>query len=237
MKKRFMKKIMLLLACVLLLSACAPAQTGEKGDTVQPEQSGAQTAQDTKTPSQPEPTATESGHASEPGTESEESTETAQVPVNGEPAVVRVTGVNDVEKRLQSSAFDNWRSAGSSEKGETDLYHLTDTAEWEAFLTAAGIERLTQMSETYGEDFFTAYDLLIVPRSTSTGSITYSFRTDLTENGTYCVVITAKSPEYVTADMAEWFLLIPAEKSEVSGKRCIARLDGGRSVLDLNPKS
>lgn len=102
---------------------------------------------------------------------------------------------------------------------------LQTEEELELFLQEAASSRLREHCRTYDADFFHSYDLLIIPRVSNTGSVTYTAELSMDEK-TLTVMIQAFTPEIATMDMANWFLLLPISKAETAGREISAVLQG-----------
>ncbi len=109
--------------------------------------------------------------------------------------------------------------------GDLSLLQLKDGEALEELLQSIGSEALTKGAEQYGADFFQTYDLIVIPRVTTTGSARHTAETSA-QDETYCVTVTVTVPEISTMDMANWFLLIPAPKADTQGRTVIASIAG-----------
>ena len=82
------------------------------------------------------------------------------------------------------------------------------------FAVAASVEELAALTEGYDVDvsaydaaFFTENRLVLIPRSSKSGSIRYSAYAQR-ENGNVNITLNGEMPEMGTADMAEWLVLV-----------------------------
>lgn len=129
---------------------------------------------------------------------------------------------------ISQSALENLmaRHPGSNlVSGSLPLIHLTDRAALDDFLKEAGSQTLKDACEDYDEAFFQENDLIIVPRVTTTGSARHTVALAV-EDQILSVQITVTTPEIVTMDMANWFLVIPAAKTDTQGKTPVATITG-----------
>lgn len=155
-----------------------------------------------------------------------ETTEGEEIAMPMEAQVIRVHVRNGTLEALIAKYRDS-----EADRRTQVLIQATDRQSLDAFLAEANMEELSKACEGYDEAYFAENDLLIVPRVTNTGSARHSVELVQEENDVLAVVITVETPEYATADMGYWFLLVPAEKSETQGKTCVARLKS--SLPDL----
>jgi len=109
--------------------------------------------------------------------------------------------------------------------GGLALLQLKDGEALEALLQSVGSEALKKAAESYGAEFFQTYDLIVIPRVTTTGSARHTAEASVQEE-TYCVTVTVTVPEISTMDMANWFLLIPAPKADTQGRTVTASIAG-----------
>ena len=147
-----------------------------------------------------------------------------EVTTPASPTEAQVIRAHDISQ----SALENLmaRHPGSSLiSGSLPLVHLTDRAALDDFLKEAGSQTLKDACEGYDESFFQDNDLIIVPRVTTTGSARHTVEL-ATEDQILSVKITVTTPEIVTMDMANWFLVIPAAKTDTQGRTPVATIAG-----------
>ena len=210
MKKQNITKTLTSLAALSLTAAlmltfpgCQASRTSGQPDT---------TPQDT-TPRNTTPQDTEAPPTTEP-----------EVTTPASPTEAQVIRAHDISQ----SALENLmaRHPGSSLiSGSLPLVHLTDRAALDDFLKEAGSQTLKDACEGYDESFFQDNDLIIVPRVTTTGSARHTVEL-ATEDQILSVKITVTTPEIVTMDMANWFLVIPAAKTDTQGRTPVATIAG-----------
>lgn len=155
-----------------------------------------------------------------------ETTEGEETAMPMEAQVIRVHERNGTLEAL----IAKYRNSEADQRAQV-LIQVTDRQSLDAFLAEANMEELSKACEGYDDAYFSENDLLIVPRVTNTGSVRHSVELVQEENDVLAVVITVETPEYATADMGYWFLLVPAAKNDTQGKTCVARLKS--SLPDL----
>lgn len=146
-----------------------------------------------------------------------ETTEGEEVAMPMEVQVIRV----HVKDGKLEGLIAKYRDAEADRRTQA-LIQVKDRQSLDAFLLEAGMEELEKACKGYDDAFFAENDLLLVPRVTNTGSVRHTVELVQEEGDVLAVVITVESPEYTTADMGYWFLLVPAAKSDTQGRTCIA---------------
>lgn len=88
-------------------------------------------------------------------------------------------------------------------------YLLCDSVEsLHSKLTACGIDPEKSDLQGFDQKFFSENRLVVLPRTSNTGSVRYSAHL-VDTNGGVKVVLTAHTPEAVTWDMADFLVLVP----------------------------
>ena len=225
MKKQ--NRFLSLLLCALLLltmvgcRAANPAQ-GDSGTTTAPEvhDTTAHLPDDT-TADLPDETE-ETTAPTEPEEQTGPTEETMEYSAD-----VQVVRVQDIPQATVEAIIVQYLP---SESDGISMVHLKDRQSLDAFLKLANSEILQERCEMYQDHFFDSYDLIMIPRVTNTGSVTHTV--DLVAEGDRLVaVVTAEIPEICTMDMANWFLVVPVEKSETAGKTVSARMANGFGTI------
>ncbi len=226
MKKQNMTKKLTSLAALSLTAAmmltfpgCQASRTASQPDATPPDT----TPQNTTEPEvtwKPVETTIDPGELLIPMPTETEPEETSPA----SPTEAQVIRAHDISQ----SALENLmaRHPGSNlVSGSLPLIHLTDRAALDDFLKEAGSQTLKDACEGYDEAFFQENDLIIVPRVTTTGSARHTVALAV-EDQILSVQITVTTPEIVTMDMANWFLVIPAAKTDTQGKTPVATITG-----------
>ncbi len=226
MKKQNMTKKLTSLAALSLTAAmmltfpgCQASRTASQPDATPPDT----TPQNTTEPEvtwKPVETTIDPGELLIPMPTETEPEETSPA----SPTEAQVIRAHDISQ----SALENLmaRHPGSNlVSGSLPLIHLTDRAALDDFLKEAGSQTLKDACEDYDEAFFQENDLIIVPRVTTTGSARHTVALAV-EDQILSVQITVTTPEIVTMDMANWFLVIPAAKTDTQGKTPVATITG-----------
>lgn len=226
MKKQNMTKKLTSLAALSLTAAmmltfpgCQASRTASQPDATPPDA----TPQNTTEPEvtwKPVETTIDPGDLLIPMPTETEPEETSPA----SPTEAQVIRAHDISQ----SALENLmaRHPGSNlVSGSLPLIHLTDRATLDDFLKEAGSQTLKDACEDYDEAFFQENDLIIVPRVTTTGSARHTVELAV-EDQILSVRITVTTPEIVTMDMANWFLVIPAAKTDTQGKTPVATITG-----------
>lgn len=126
------------------------------------------------------------------------------------------------QQRLYSMK-DGWWS--SFDNGNDNYVFVAETA---GGLTQGLKERNIPVEdldlEGFDEVFFQSNRLAVIPRATNTGSVRYSYDFTPTVDGVE-ITLYGKAPTIVTADMADWLLLVPVSLEEY----------GSDTVITVNP--
>lgn len=110
-------------------------------------------------------------------------------------------------------------------EGTLPVIHLRTAQELEDLLAETASQKLRDHCQTYGEDFFDGDDLLVIPRVTNTGSVTFALALMARDNR-LMATIKVSTPEVTTWDMANWFLLVPVPKEETAEREVSVVLEG-----------
>lgn len=80
------------------------------------------------------------------------------------------------------------------------------------FDAVSGMGKNVAVPESYSENFFAQYRLVLIPMQSSSGSVTYEVL--ISNNGALTTIsLDAQMPEVGTADMADWLVLVPLERN------------------------
>ena len=83
-------------------------------------------------------------------------------------------------------------------------------------LSSRGIDTSNLDLSTFDAAFFADNRLVVIPRSTGSGSVRFSARIEKTSDGVKITPV-GTMPEVGTADMADWLVLVSLSKAEFSG--------------------
>lgn len=83
-------------------------------------------------------------------------------------------------------------------------------------LSKRGIDPEKLDLAAYDDAFFADNYLVVIPRSTNSGSVRYSARVEKTSAGVRISTV-GKMPEVGTTDMADWLVLVPLNTAEFTG--------------------
>lgn len=223
-------RLLSLLLCGVLLLTLAGCRAGSPGN----DNAGATTLpsdEETTAPSVSEPEETtipqeESRASEDPTTEPDDETEPVdvQIPVDDEfstdPQVVRT---QDVSRETVESIIARY---APTMNGDISMVHLTSQDALSLFLAQVNSQMLQDRCDMYGADFFENYDLILIPRVTNTGSVTHTVELH-TDGSNLLILLSAESPEIVTMDMANWFIIVPVAKSETADRIISVQMAGG----------
>lgn len=124
----------------------------------------------------------------------------------------------------------NWMNV--FETGDGAFFVATNVQMLMEGLSRRGIDPSGLDLSAYNSAFFAANRLVIIPRSSSSGSVRYSARMDRKDGGVKITLI-GKMPQIGTADMADWLVLVPLDLRTYPGKITVenvrsAPVDGQR---------
>lgn len=143
----------------------------------------------------------------------------------------QVVRTQDISQDMVESIINQYQPLSN---GDLPTVHLTTLNAMDAFVDHVGSQTLTKACEMYGEDFFKDYDLVMIPSVTNTGSVTYTVEV-MADGGQVMIVVSAQSPEIVTMDMANWFLVIPVPKDGTTENTIYAQRGGNMGVTPIKP--
>ena len=83
-------------------------------------------------------------------------------------------------------------------------------------LSKRGIDPTALDLAAYDDRFFAENYLVVIPRRTNSGSVTYSARVEKTDTGVRISTV-GKMPPVGTTDMADWLVLVPLNIAEHPG--------------------
>lgn len=180
---RHWKQAMAMLLAVLLLTGCA---TGNQPDPT----------------TEPTETTAVQNETSEP---TEVSTEFSTAPSLG---ITDPNGEAVEAEQLRLSGYDaGWVGKFTARWGSFTLVNSAD--EVTAIVSALGeMGKNVTMPESYDEQFFQEYRLVLIPMQSGSGSVRYAAQTKF-DGETVTVALTAEMPQVGTADMADWLVLVP----------------------------
>jgi hypothetical protein len=159
---------------------------------------------------EPAPTQTDTTAATLPGTTSPFEKEEPMIPVTrpmeGNTEGVKQLRLHDVRR--------GWMASFQTDNGAFLLATSVETLM--SGLSKRGIDPAALDLAAYDDRFFAENYLVVIPRSTSSGSVTFSARVDKTDAGVRISTV-GKMPPVGTSDMADWLVLVPLETAEYPG--------------------
>lgn len=224
-----------LIACALLLAACGtgteiPDSKNPKETSVAPENTISKEGQ-TLALYEPAPEVTEPGNdpwgiaPSEPGD--------APIALPGEgahaqPGLISIGKFQEV--RVQDLGLDQMNyliGRYMPEPGsESNLswVQIADADALTGFLAEVDSPVFRDACAPYGADFFSMYDLIVIPRMTNTGSVQHSVEL-VREGDKLRVLVGVTEPEYSTQVLTNWLLVVPVLKAELQGMNLVVGMD------------
>lgn len=121
--------------------------------------------------------------------------------------------VQDVDQSVIESLI---YELSQTSMGDVPMAHLRDRASLEKLLGTVGSGYLEEACAGYDANFFAAYDLLIIPRVTNTGSARHTAQIFCDESSAV-VQLCVEVPEIATMDMANWCLMAVIPKLTPDG--------------------
>lgn len=232
--KHLKKMLCLLLAvvmCVAFAACTAPAQNDLRREPGALEESPE--VKDGESQENPMPGETGSflQPVSEPGTQ-----ENGQTPgVAGQPFAGQFSEAGDIF-RLTDGA-EGWLQRitphfAQAQQGSLPFALLEDGPALEAFLNALNSQSFREEAAVFGTDFFRDYNLVIIPRQSTSGSVRYSANLQAGTKGAI-ITVSAEAPEIGTCDMADWLLLMPVPKTH--GTNVTVVMEGLMGTLEPLP--
>lgn len=205
--KKNLSALCLSLAMLLALTACQASTPPETTPT------------ETQRPTEAAPTETERPTEAEP-VETEPTppaTQTQPDPISAEPVFLRIRDGNPgIVERLQNDYVDN-----PALRNDIPSILIRDAQGLEDFLSLVNSPTLDE-GAIFDSEFFAQYDLMVIPRTTTSGSVQHSV--EIAYGNITLVTVTAEILGTGTADMCDWLLLVPLSKSEAPAA---AIMEGG----------
>ncbi len=143
----------------------------------------------------------------------------ATIPLDKENPMIPVTkpvegNVDNVAQIRLHNARPGWGSAFETDNG---AFLLADSVESLLHgLSGRGVDTSKLDLRAFDDAFFKDNFLVVIPRSTNSGSVRFSARIDETSDGVKITPV-GTMPEVGTADMADWLVLVTLNKAEFSG--------------------
>lgn len=130
--------------------------------------------------------------------------------------------LSTLQLRLHSRTPGWWQSF----RNDQSYFLVADSVKsFSSQLKERGIDPAQLQIDYCDNDFFRDYVLVIIPRTSSSGSVRYTPRFTVTPENVY-ITVDAQMPEIGTQDMADWLVVIPVPREH---------LEGGRTIL-VDPK-
>ncbi len=238
MKNKFALSLLSLFAvCSMLLTACGTRLNTEDPEPKRPNETNI-APEDTISKEdltlsfyEPVPEATEPG--SDPwGVAPPEPTD-APIVIPGEggysqPGLISVSGFQAV--RAQGLSVDKMKLLISKylpapgSESTLSWVHITNRDSLERFMQEVDSNVFREACAPYDGDFFTEYDLIVIPRMTNTGSMEHSAEL-IREDGKLRVSVSVTEPEVSTTVMTNWLLVVPAAKADTQGVTITVGMD------------
>lgn len=142
------------------------------------------------------------------------------VPFGKEDPVLPVTkpGEGNVENVTQLRLHDvgsGWREPFNTPRGA--FFAATSVQMLIEGLTRCHIDVSKLDLSAYDDAFFARNRLVVIPRTSNSGSVRYSANVVQADDGVH-ISLVGKMPEVGTADMADWLVLVPLSYSGFTGK-------------------
>ena len=141
------------------------------------------------------------------------------VPMNQETPTIPVTGPveGNTDRVTQLRLYNmraGWISAFDTAQG---AFFVADSAQsLLEGLSGRGIDTAGLDLSAFDAAFFAENRLVIIPRTTTSGSVRFSARIETAADGVKITPV-GTMPEVGTADMADWLVLVSLDKGEFSG--------------------
>ena len=120
---------------------------------------------------------------------------------------------NVVQIRLHN-VRPGWKNGFETDQG---AFFLADSIESLLDgLYRCGLDTAKLDLSAFDGAFFEEYRLVVIPRTTNSGSVRFSARIDKTADGVRVTPV-GSMPEVGTADMADWLVLVPLSNEEYPG--------------------
>lgn len=141
------------------------------------------------------------------------------IPMNREEPMIPVTrpvegNADQVAQIRLYNVRSGWMNAFDTDQGAfliaDSVQSLLDG------LSSRGIDTSNLDLSTFDAAFFADNRLVVIPRSTGSGSVRFSARIEKTSDGVKITPV-GTMPEVGTADMADWLVLVSLSKAEFSG--------------------
>lgn len=186
----------------------------------------------------------------EPGTDptaaptAQPTTEPTSGPTTAPTASPTVPSVPDVQENIQMeqvrmSGYDeNWISRFRYLLGQS-LCVGTEQELSDALDRIRTLDKEFSLGQTYDAEFFRQYFLVLIPASSTSGSVRFEAEAAL-ENGTVTISVTGQLSGAGTADMADWLLLAALPRADYSPEMTIEVRTAGATApgldLDVNDR-
>lgn len=201
MKKWKLTAILLALACLLPACQASQPQATEPSRTEAP--APTETAPPETEPAPPPP-----------------QEETTQPPLPAPDMTPSFLRIRDGRPGIIESLQNDYTDVPDLENDIPSI-HIRDAEGFEEFCNRVNSAVLSENGH-YDADFFAQCDLLVIPRTTTSGSVRHSVQIEYGDMT--LVTVTAEYPEFGTSDMCDWLLLVPIEKHDAPAA---AVMEGG----------
>ncbi len=156
------------------------------------------------------PTQTDTTAATLPGTTSPFEKEEPMLPVTRP----LEGNTEDVKQLRLHNVRSGWMASFQTDNGAFLLATSVETLM--NGLSKRGIDPTALDLAAYDDRFFAENYLVVIPRRTNSGSVTYSARVEKTDTGVRISTV-GKMPPVGTTDMADWLVLVPLNIAEHPG--------------------
>lgn len=107
--------------------------------------------------------------------------------------------------------------------------HITNGDSLKAFIQEVDSDVFEGACAPYDADFFSQYDLIVIPRMTNTGSLRHSVEL-VKDNGELRVSVGVTEPEYSTQVMTSWLLVVPVAKADTQALEIVVGMDNAADL-------
>lgn len=131
--------------------------------------------------------------------------------VQPHPGNQEVASYDSVQLRLYGKPAGWWNSF---KNGNSFFFVAENQQNLKGQLTKCGINPDKLDLSAYDDVFFEGNCLVVIPRTSNSGSVHYQPRIEKTDDS-LIIKVEAKMPQIGTADMADFLLLVPVSRSEI----------------------
>ena len=143
-------------------------------------------------------------------------------PVPPQPGTFEGVEVPTAQLRIHT-VDTSWQNAFNQENG---CFALVSSVEELNDLAAEKLSAFSLDLTAYDEAFFAENRLVLIPRSSNSGSVTYQAMVN-TDDGFAHIELDARMPEIGTMDMAQWLVLVTLPNGEYDDMTISVPVSGG----------